>query len=242
MLLDFSHTSWYVKGMVQARRGRKRAAGRQDAPEPAVDASQRERAKAETRAALIDAAMTEFAAHGLVAPSLDAICARAGYTRGAFYVHFRDREDLVAAVMERALGAFLDAIIATGEEAHDLERTVRRFEEAVGGIAQLRTARARGSRTAATGVPFHRILEACERSPAVRGRFVALLGEAADRVAKAAAAGQVATSVRSDVPADALGALLVTLALGFVASIEVGAAFDPSVARRAVLALLAPAR
>ncbi len=93
----------------------------------------------------------------------------------------------------------------------------------------------------ASGVPFHRILEACERSPAIRTRFVALLGEAAERVAKAAAAGQVATSVRSDVPADALGALLVTLALGFVASIEVGAPFDASAARRAVLALLAPA-
>lgn len=218
MWLDFSHTSWYVKGM-----------------------SQRERTKAETRAALIEAAMAEFATHGLVSPSLDAICARAGFTRGAFYVHFRDREDLVAAVMERALGAFLDAIIATGEQAHDLERTVRRFEEAVSGIALLRAARRpRGKRAAPPGVPFHRILEACERSPEIRDRFVALLGEAAERVAKTAAAGQSAASVRDDVPAQALGVLLVTLALGFVASVEIGAPFDPGAARIAVLALLAP--
>lgn len=217
MWLDFSHTSWYVKAM-----------------------SQRERTKAETRAALVEAAMAEFATHGLVSPSLDAICARAGFTRGAFYVHFRDREDLVAAVMERALGAFLDAIIATGEQAHDLERTVRRFEEAVSGIALLRAKRPRGKRASPTGVPFHRILEACERSPEIRERFVALLGEAAERVAKTAAAGQSAASVRSDVPAEALGVLLVTLALGFVASVEIGAPFDPGAARSAVLALLAP--
>jgi hypothetical protein len=35
--------------------------------------------------------------------------------------------------------------------------------------------------------------------------------------------------------------LLVTLALGFVASVEIGAPFDPRAARSAVLALLAPA-
>jgi TetR/AcrR family transcriptional repressor of nem operon len=239
MSLDFSHTSWYVKDVVQVRRSRKRAGGRQTAAGPPGDASQRERAKAGTRAALIEAAMAEFASHGLVAPSLDAICARAGFTRGAFYVHFRDREDLVAAVMERALGAFLDAIIATGEQAHDLERTVRRFEDSVGVIAQLRAARPRGRRAAPSGVPFHRILEACERSPEIRARFVALLGEAAERVAKTAGAGQSAGVVRSDVSPAALGAVLVALALGFVAAIEVGAPFDTAAARRAVLALIA---
>jgi AcrR family transcriptional regulator len=218
MWVDFSHTSWYVKGM-----------------------SRRERTKAETRAALVEAAMAEFATHGLVSPSLDANCGRGGFTRGSFLVHFRDREDLVGAVMERALGAFLDAIIATGEQAHDLERTVRRFEEAVSGIALLRAARRpRGKRATPAGVPFHRILEACERSPEIRERFVALLGEAAERVAKTAAAGQSAASVRSDVPAEALGVLLVTLALGFVASVEIGAPFDPGAARSAVLALVAP--
>lgn len=202
--------------------------------------SLRERTKAETREALIDAAAAEFGTRGLDAPSLDAICARAGFTRGAFYVHFRDREELVAAVMQRALGGFLDAIIATGEEAHDLERTVRRFEDAVAGIVQLRGTRSRGISPVPGGVAFHRILEACERSVAIRKRFVALLSEAAERVAKTAAAGQIAATVRPDVSAGALGALLVTLALGFIASVEVGIPFDPAAARRVVLALLAP--
>lgn len=213
-------------------------------PSPPVGTpgSPRDRAKAETRQALIDAALAEFAARGLDAPSLDAICARAGYTRGAFYVHFRDREDLVAAVMERALGAFLDAIIATGEAAHDLERTVRRFEEAVGGIAHRRAgARALPGLPLPDAVPFHRILEACGRSVPIRERFVGLLREAGERVAKTAAIGQGAGTVRGDVPAEALGVLLVTLALGFVASVEVGLPFDAASARGAVLALLAPA-
>src|SRR5688500_7521180 len=75
----------------------------------------REQAKAETREALTMAALAEFAEHGLDTPSLDAICARAGYTRGAFYVHFKDRDDLIAAVMEHVTSAFIDAMIATGD-------------------------------------------------------------------------------------------------------------------------------
>src|SRR6266545_6764537 len=81
----------------------------------------REQAKQETREALILAALSEFSERGLSAPSLDAICARAGYTRGAFYVHFADRDELIAAVMEKVTGVLLDALIATGDAAMDLE-------------------------------------------------------------------------------------------------------------------------
>jgi len=207
---------------------------------PAPPPSARERAKAETREALVQAALAEFAENGLDAPSLDAICARAGYTRGAFYVHFRDRDELVAAVMDRAFGAFLDAIIPTGAEAHDLERTVRRYADATVGLLALRERTGKAGAPLAAGVPLHRILEACARAPALRKRFVALLGQAAERVARTAAAGQRGGAVRDDVPADTVGALLVTLALGFLAAIDAGAPVDAPAARDAVLALLGP--
>jgi AcrR family transcriptional regulator len=201
-----------------------------------VPARIREESKAETRDALVRAAAAEFSERGLDAPSLDAICARAGFTRGAFYVHFRDREDLVAAVMERALGAFFDAIIAGGG-ADDLERSVRRFEDAVVGIARLRGERR--ARARVPGVPFYRVLEACDRSEDLRERFVALLGEAARRVAEATAAGQRAGKVRDDVAPATLAALLVTLALGYVVELEAGMPIDAAAARRALLALVA---
>src|SRR6185436_7358643 len=117
----------------------------------------RSEAKQETREALIAAALAEFAEHGLDAPSLDAICARAGYTRGAFYVHFRDRADLLVAVVEHAMTVFMDAVIATGGEGHDLERTIDRFAGAVAGAI--------GGGAASTqlplpaGVSFARVLE-----------------------------------------------------------------------------------
>src|SRR5215468_1777548 len=86
----------------------------------------RELSKQETREALLRAAMTEFAAHGLDAPSLDAICARAGFTRGAFYVHFRDRDDLLAAVVERVIARNQDDILGGGGTL-DLRQTILRF-------------------------------------------------------------------------------------------------------------------
>jgi AcrR family transcriptional regulator len=186
----------------------------------------RETTKRETREALLQAGIAEFAEKGLAGPSLDAICARAGFTRGAFYVHFRDRDDFISAVMERVLGLFLDTIIASGDAAHDLEQTVARFVGALG--------------TGALGgrFEFQRVLEACARSPAVRGRFTSLLAGAVERVARAAAEGQRSGSVRGDVPPEAVASVLVALALGAVAALEVGLHLDTAAGRDAVLALL----
>jgi AcrR family transcriptional regulator len=188
----------------------------------------REASKAETREALLRAGIEEIALRGLDAPSLDAICARAGFTRGAFYVHFRDREDFLVAVMERFLGDLYDAVIATGDERRDLEETVARFA----GLLHMRPP---GT------VPFHRLLEACARAPAFRRRLAERLREATLRVAKAAREGQTAGAVRPDADADGVGEILVALALGAIAASEAGLELDLVRARDALLRLLRPA-
>ncbi len=202
----------------------------------------REEAKRETREALLLAGIAEFSERGLAEPSLDAICSRAGYTRGAFYVHFRDRDDLISAVMEQVLGDFLDAIIATGDQERDLEHTVTRFTDALAaatrGLPHLLL-----SGLAPAGqqrLQFHRVLEASARSPEVRERFSTLLRGAIDRVAKAAGEGQVAGTVRTDVESEMVGAVLVALALGSVNALEIGIPFDPGLVREAVISLLRP--
>jgi AcrR family transcriptional regulator len=187
----------------------------------------REASKAETRDALLRAGIEEIARRGLDAPSLDAICARAGFTRGAFYVHFRDREDFLVAVMERFLGDLYDAVIATGDERRDLEETIARFA----GLLELRPPRT---------VPFHRLLEACARAPAFRRRLAERLREATLRVAKAAREGQAAGAVRRDADAEGIGDVLVALALGAIAASEAGLELDLARARDAVLRLLRP--
>ncbi|NUO97107.1 MAG: TetR/AcrR family transcriptional regulator [Nonomuraea sp.] len=59
--------------------------------------SQRERTRA-TTGALVEAARELFVDDGFAATSLDAICARAKVTRGAFYHHFSNKEQIFSEV------------------------------------------------------------------------------------------------------------------------------------------------
>jgi len=202
----------------------------------------REASKQETREALVAAALGEFGERGLDAPSLDAICARAGYTRGAFYVHFRDRDDLVVAAMERVLGAFLDAVIGRADVVPDLEQAVTRFAGVLRTVDAPAGALRRQPEPAGlplASVPLHRLLEACVRSPAIRERFVSLLREAIERLAKTTLASQAAGRVRPELDADALATVLLSLALGVLAALEAGLPIDLEAARRAVISLFA---
>ncbi len=193
-----------------------------------------------TRQALVEAAAAEFAEKGLDAPSLDAICARAGFTRGAFYVHFRHREELVAAAMEHALSLFLDAVIQGGTESGDLDAIVDRFVTmAARGIEDLGGAAVDPLPGLAAGVPFHQLLAACQRNEEVRARFVAIMDEARKRVAGETAAAQASGRVRRDGDALAQAQLLVLLALGVSAAADLRLPVDIGRARDALLKWLA---
>jgi len=190
----------------------------------------REAAKEDTRRALLAAGVFEFVEHGLDSPSLDAICARAGYTRGAFYVHFKDREDFLVAVMEWVLGGFLDATIATDAAGEDLEQTISRFAAALeAGTVPLQ---AQGA------IRSHHLLEACVRSAVIRTRFVSMLRQVIARVATATREGQRAGRIHKGVPAAEVGVLLVALAMGLSQMSELGLQLDVDAARKATLALL----
>src|SRR5687767_6811049 len=73
--------------------------------------SLREKSKSQTRQAIVEAAVACFSEAGLDSPSLDSICARAGCTRGAFYVHFKNRDALIAAAMAERRGAVLSTML-----------------------------------------------------------------------------------------------------------------------------------
>ena len=189
-----------------------------------------------TRDALLDAARAAFAEQGFDAPSLDAICARAGLTRGAFYVHFSDREALVVAVVSQVVERFLDAILAGGDTA-DLAGAVRRFADAV---VVATASRGRHEPLVATGLlPLHRMLEAAHRSPAIRARLVEIAAEARDRVAVAARRARAAGALRDDVEPAHLAALLVALALGVLGGAEVGVPLEVDALRDTLGALVA---
>jgi len=76
-----------------------------------------------TRQKLLDAAALVFAEVGVDAASVEAICERAGFTRGAFYSNFETKDELMLALTERVAGEKIDevadrvaALQARGEE------------------------------------------------------------------------------------------------------------------------------
>lgn len=194
-------------------------------------ATARQSAKQATRLALVEAALEEFRERGFDAPSLDAICARAGYTRGAFYVHFKNRDELVAAAMEHVLQIFLDEVIARDDPRAGIDETVMRFVDIAFG-------RTEAGPQVLPVAHLHQLLQACERSSDVRKIFVETVSEGIRRVGAAARKGQHAGRLRHDVDADQMATVLVTLALGAFVAIEVDLPIDVDGARNAALKLL----
>jgi AcrR family transcriptional regulator len=91
--------------------------------EMAVEKWTPERRRQQTRDTLLDAAAQVFSRRGFHGASLDEIAETAGFTRGAIYKHFTDKEDLLLAVWDRfndrSLQAFGQLLDDQGSRAFD---------------------------------------------------------------------------------------------------------------------------
>ncbi len=72
----------------------------------------REEAQA-TREGILDAALACFHANGVAGTTLAAIGERAGYTRGAVYWHFRNKTEVLEAVIDRERIPFIERLRRT---------------------------------------------------------------------------------------------------------------------------------
>jgi AcrR family transcriptional regulator len=176
-------------------------------------------AKLATRNALIDAAIAEFVERGPTGASLDAICARAGKTRGAFYVHFADREALLIAAMDKMLGALIRGVVRAGD---------RESAGLAGGIRQFAASAARRAPEVHAGreLRFHHVLEACRASPAIGERYRALVAAATGWASQAIGSEQAAGRITGARAEDA-AAVLVAMAFGVVTLLELEVPIDP---------------
>ena len=187
----------------------------------------REEMKQATRAVLIEAGMEEFARHGLDA-SLDAICERAELTRGAFYVHFADREAFILAVMTHVLGGFVATLteVAGGTTAQSIGRF---FAAAVARAPEVHGGR---------GLRFHHLMDACRRSKQIGDTYRMLVTGGRTQLAAQLAGDQAAKRVRADIPAPALADMMTALALGVVAMLELDVPVDLAKLGETSIALL----
>jgi AcrR family transcriptional regulator len=62
-------------------------------------------ARPDAREALLEAARAEFARRGLEGARVEDVARRAGMSKGAFYLHFRTKEEAFGALLQRLLGA-----------------------------------------------------------------------------------------------------------------------------------------
>lgn len=120
------------------------------------------------REAIVEAAMRTFADTGVEGASVRAIAERAGYTPGALYTYFEDKEALVSACLAHSLGRVLaalrraDGAAGTGDALGACARAFHAYYRANPAEFALLVGRPRVGRTAAG-----------ER--AVNGRLIALL-------------------------------------------------------------------
>jgi AcrR family transcriptional regulator len=181
-------------------------------------AKSRQASKQETRDALIQAGMTLFSEQGVDVPSLDAICARAGFTRGAFYVHFRNRDDFLSAVIDRVLVVFVDTVVSASQSGNDLNETIGRFLAAA--------SQGRVPLMGQRRLILHLMTRGVERAEKMRARFKVLLEHAILRLATAVSNGQAAGTVQTTVEPDLIAAWLVAAALGLTTLLNFGVAID----------------
>jgi AcrR family transcriptional regulator len=59
--------------------------------------------RAQTQERLMAAAVRVFAERGIIGASVEEICEAAGFTRGAFYSNFADKDDLVLALIRQSI-------------------------------------------------------------------------------------------------------------------------------------------
>jgi TetR/AcrR family transcriptional repressor of nem operon len=207
--------------------GRQRALGFGESPRRL---RQRAEAKRLTRDALVHAGLEAIIDDG-VDVGLDAICARAGYTRGAFYVHFKNREEFLLAIAENVLQAILDAGVSTGAGggvASSIERFARALEAGVWPLLPK------------IGIATVRMVDAIDRWPTIRLTFDRFLTVAIERLTHIAEREQAAGHVRGDVAARDIATLLVTMAMGTIMLMNTGVRMERGKRRALLLEMIRP--
>ena len=77
--------------------------------------------RAHTQNQLVDAAIKVFAYAGINGATIEQICDAAGFTRGAFYSNFTSKNDLVLAILDKALESYESAL----DPIRDVAKAVR---------------------------------------------------------------------------------------------------------------------
>jgi AcrR family transcriptional regulator len=94
------------------------------APKPRPRLS-RDESRLQTKELLREAALRQFALHGVAGTSAERIAEDAGFTRGAFYAHFPNKESLLLDLMGSKMAAESPNWVRLADESADIEGMLR---------------------------------------------------------------------------------------------------------------------
>lgn len=194
----------------------------------------RAEAKKASREALIRAGMELMPERGLDV-SLDELCQHAGYTRGAFYVHFDNRDDLILEVMTRVGERMMDSLLGERDDAQpaDLFTVASRFLPALfNGEYPL---------TRHGGMRPYQLLDACHRSERIQQRYIKLAQQSIERLAQNIMESQRKQMIRPELDAQQLSALIVAMVIGIHTFYDLDFPIDFQAGLQTFLQLVTPA-
>src|SRR3990172_1125136 len=99
-------------------------------PTPAAPVTKKRR-REETRQKLLESAFSVFATHGYERATVDEIVCGAGFSKGAFYVHFESKEDLFWAMLEGRIDYLQDTMREALDTTQSVADNERRILEAI---------------------------------------------------------------------------------------------------------------
>jgi AcrR family transcriptional regulator len=158
--------------------------------------------RANSRAALISAALEEFTDKGYEAATVADIAQRAGVTTGALYAHFRGKLDLL--VQAVGLGG-MDSLVK-GAYAGSASQPLEELGVAFG--------RDFARPTPKQALLLLDVIVLARRDPALARRFRRLLAVKVDALAAATEAARAAGVITPDLTSDDMARLVVLLAFG----------------------------
>jgi AcrR family transcriptional regulator len=130
--------------------------------------------RAHTRDRLLAAAASVFAERGIIGASVEEICEAAGFTRGAFYSNFSDKDELVLVQLRQSISAQF----AAAERAIASAKTASGTPDAADLVSLALAAFAEAGRPGREAILTEReLLLYAARQPAVREPYLAFVHE-----------------------------------------------------------------
>ncbi len=195
-------------------------------------------AKAATRRALLEAGIAEvITSGGIDVPTIDAVCARAGYTRGAFYFYFEDRDEFFSEMLEWLLRNVIQTLFArAAEDVTGIGEIIERFTDS---LVQKEWPALHGDARAG----YLSIMRGVQPGTSVRKRHAEIMTGVLDQLEIAIRHGQDQGEVDPEIDPRGAATLLLLSAVGAVLWEDIDIPIEPDRLRDAMLATVGqPAR